>query len=120
RRVAVRLRTDADRRCDHRHLLVHLRGERTADDPESDPRGSDSQTAGRGRRPPLRAARRAEARKHKPRTAMLYRGFCFLSHLRLTAYGLRLTAYGLPLEACLCLSASSPVSGAAGWRSARP
>src|SRR5690606_26099465 len=103
RRVAVRLCPDADRRCDHRHLLVHLRGERSADDPESDPRGSDSKTAGRERRPPLRAARRAEARKQKPRTAMLYRGFSCLSHLWLVACGLWLTAYRLKLASASAL-----------------
>src|SRR5690606_22369582 len=68
------------------------------------------QAAGRGRRPPLRAARRAEARKQKPRTAMLYRGFSCLSHLWLVACGLWLTAYRLPLTAYRLKLASASAS----------
>src|SRR5690606_40958252 len=65
------------------------------------PRGSDSQAAGRGRRPPLRAARRAEAVSKTPGQQCSTGVFlaCHTYGLRLTAYGLRLTAYGLRLTA---------------------
>src|SRR5690606_25526741 len=75
----------------------------------SDPRGSDSQTAGRGRRPPLRAARRAEAVSKNPGQQCCTGVFlaCHTCGLWLVACGLWLTAYRLKLASASASASAS-------------